>query len=122
STSQTCQVEQSSPQTSKVLLVEDNLICQRVTSKMLVRNNYSVDIANNGKEAIDMVEETINMGGYSCILMDIITPVMNGYEATKLLRERGVDIPILALTANSFNSDFKKAIDVGMDAFLTKPI
>ncbi|KAF0428707.1 PAS domain S-box protein [Gigaspora margarita] len=122
STSQTCQVEQSLPQTLKVLLVEDNLICQRVTSKMLVRNNYSVDIANNGKEAIDMVEERINMGGYSCILMDIITPVMNGYEATKLLRERGVDIPILALTANSFNSDFKKAIDVGMDAFLTKPI
>ncbi|CAG8456732.1 4928_t:CDS:2 [Dentiscutata erythropus] len=121
-TSQTYQVEQSLPQTLKVLLVEDNLICQRVTSKMLSRNNYFVDIANNGKEAIDMVEEATNMGGYSCILMDIITPVMNGYEATKLLRERGVDIPILALTANSFNSDFKKAIDVGMDAFLTKPI
>ncbi|CAG8723779.1 3838_t:CDS:2, partial [Racocetra fulgida] len=122
STSQTCQVEQPSPRTLKVLLVEDNLICQRVTSKMLIRNNYIVDIANNGKEAIDMIEATMNTKGYACILMDIITPVMNGYEATKLLRKRGVDIPILALTANSFSSDVKKALDVGMDAFLTKPI
>ncbi|CAG8633918.1 5822_t:CDS:2, partial [Racocetra persica] len=122
STSQTCQVEQPSPRTLKVLLVEDNLICQRVTSKMLIRNNYIVDIANNGKEAIDMIEATMNTKGYVCILMDIITPVMNGYEATKLLRKRGVDIPILALTANSFSSDVKKALDVGMDAFLTKPI
>ncbi|PKB98981.1 CheY-like protein [Rhizophagus irregularis] len=59
---------------------------------------------------------------YACILMDIITPVMNGYEATQILRDRGVKIPILALTANSFESDVKKAKEVGMDDFLTKPI
>ncbi|CAI2180988.1 11290_t:CDS:2 [Funneliformis geosporum] len=105
----------------KILLVEDNLVCQRVTYKMLTRNNYLVDIANHGKEAVDMVENQ-NQQQYACILMDIITPVMNGYEATQVLRERGVNIPILALTANSFESDLKKAIDVGMNDFLTKPI
>ncbi|RIA94844.1 hypothetical protein C1645_758928 [Glomus cerebriforme] len=107
----------------KILLVEDNLVCQRVTYKMLNRNNYLVDIANHGKEAVDMVEAIQKQQQqYACILMDIITPVMNGYEATQVLRDRGVKIPILALTANSFGSDVKKAKDVGMDDFLTKPI
>ncbi|CAG8702928.1 7063_t:CDS:2, partial [Funneliformis caledonium] len=107
----------------KILLVEDNLVCQRVTYKMLSRNNYLVDIANHGKEAVDIVDIYQNQNQqYACILMDIITPVMNGYEATQILRERGVDIPILALTANSFESDVKKAMDVGMNDFLTKPI
>jgi len=111
-----------SPKQLKILLVEDNLVCQRVTCKMLSRNNYLVDIANHGKEAVDMVEIIQHQQQYACILMDIITPVMNGYEATQVLRERGVDIPIIALTANSFESDVKKAMDVGMNDFLTKPI
>jgi CheY-like chemotaxis protein len=113
------------PKKLKVLLVEDNLVCQRVTYKMLNRNNYLVDIANHGKEAVDMVEavqQQQQQQQYACILMDIITPVMNGYEATQILRDRGVKIPILALTANSFGSDVKKAKEVGMDDFLTKPI
>nr|CAG8469652.1 4965_t:CDS:2 [Entrophospora candida] len=122
-----------------VLLVEDNLVCQRVTSKMLLRNNFTVELANHGKEAVEMVDNGDKFWnddgnndnkviynaddiGYCCILMDIITPVMNGYEATKLLRDNGIDIPILALTANSFGSDVKKSTEVGMDAFLTKPI
>ncbi|GBC36250.2 PAS domain S-box protein [Rhizophagus irregularis DAOM 181602=DAOM 197198] len=112
------------PKKLRILLVEDNLVCQRVTYKMLNRNNYSVDIANHGKEAVDMVEavQQQQQQQYACILMDIITPVMNGYEATQILRDRGVKIPILALTANSFESDVKKAKEVGMDDFLTKPI
>ncbi|GBB93556.1 hypothetical protein RclHR1_21970001 [Rhizophagus clarus] len=113
------------PKKLKILLVEDNLVCQRVTYKMLNRNNYLVDIANHGKESVDMVEalqQQQHQQQYACILMDIITPVMNGYEATQILRDRGVKIPILALTANSFESDVKRAKDVGMDDFLTKPI
>ncbi|CAJ0880085.1 12585_t:CDS:2, partial [Entrophospora sp. SA101] len=76
------------------------------------------DDGNNDNKVIYNADDI----GYCCILMDIITPVMNGYEATKLLRDNGIDIPILALTANSFGSDVKKSTEVGMDAFLTKPI
>ncbi|CAH1763629.1 8475_t:CDS:2 [Entrophospora sp. SA101] len=123
-------------------LIMSAYLAQRVTSKMLLRNNFTVELANHVEVSgtdnvkVDNGDKFWNDDGnndnkviynaddigYCCILMDIITPVMNGYEATKLLRDNGIDIPILALTANSFGSDVKKSTEVGMDAFLTKPI
>jgi len=104
----------------RALLVEDNLINQEVASMMLKRVAIEVDIANNGQEAIEKYFE--NPSRYDLILMDLQMPLMGGYEATRLIRERDKDIPIIALTAAAMIEDKQKAIDAGMNEHLGKPI
>jgi signal transduction histidine kinase/CheY-like chemotaxis protein len=104
-----------------VLLVEDNLINVMVAKKFLSKWNLKVDVAENGKIALDKVESN----EYEIILMDLNMPVMDGYTATQEIRElrdtKYKTIPIIALSASAVAGFRQKAIDAGMDAFVTKP-
>ncbi|MCG8315033.1 MAG: response regulator, partial [Pseudomonadales bacterium] len=106
----------------KVLLVEDNLINQKVSVRILEKLDCVVDIANDGLEAL----EKYNSNQYDLILMDCEMPVMNGYEATRLIREKeqfsGQHTPIIALTASAMESDRRRCLEAGMDAHEVKPV
>jgi len=106
----------------KILVVEDNLINQKITKSFLVRMNHTVTIVNNGKEAVDIFEKEY----FDCILMDIQMPVMDGIQATKSIREKEkikkTNIPIVAVSANLMVEEETKIIDAGMNDFIPKPI
>ena len=103
-----------------VLLVEDNNINQLVTGEMLTNLGLTFDIAEDGKQAVQKVE---NSPQYDLVLMDVQMPVMDGYEATAKLREKGfTSIPIIGLSANAMKEDKQSAMDAGMNDYLTKPI
>ena len=106
-----------------ILLVEDNLLNQRIVTFSLKKYNHEVTIANNGLEAVEMFHDE----KYDVILMDIMMPVMDGLEATVKIREVERDqkiekrTPIIALTANTMDNDRDKCISYGMDEFMAKP-
>lgn len=102
----------------KILLVEDNELNYEIAKTVLEEAGFRVDGASNGKEAIDKASDNT----YDVILMDIQMPIMDGYEATKELRRLGNRTPIIAMTANAFSEDKKKAKEVGMDGYIAKPI
>lgn len=102
-----------------VLLVEDNLINQKIAEKMLGRIGLDVEIVTNGQEAIDWMTE--NKEKVHLILMDIQMPVMNGLDATRELRKMNIDTPIVALTANALKGDRDICIEAGMNDYVGKP-
>jgi PAS domain S-box-containing protein len=104
----------------RVLLVEDNLVNRKVALSMLKKLVLEVEMAVDGREA---VERCAQQGGYDLILMDCQMPVMDGYAATRAIREQesGRHTPIIALTANAMKSDRQKCLDAGMDEYLAKP-
>ncbi len=102
----------------QILLVEDNLINQQIVQEMIEAEGVFVSIANNGKEAIKMVKNN----SFDAILMDIQMPEMDGYEATKLIRESYAKIPIIAMTANAMRGDREKCLTAGMNDYISKPI
>ena len=103
-----------------ILLVEDNNINQLVTGEMLSNLGLTFDVAEDGKQAVYKVE---NAPHYDLVLMDVQMPVMDGYEATNQLREKGfTHIPIIGLSANAMKEDKQSALDAGMNDYLTKPI
>lgn len=104
----------------KLLLVEDNKLNQKLIESSLRRFGYSIDIANNGVEAV----EKFRPGKYDVILMDIMMPVMDGFEATSKIRsmETRIKTPIIALTANTLNYDREKCLSSGMDEYISKPL
>ena len=108
-----------------ILLVEDNELNSEITVEILNGYGCQVDTAENGAEAVEKIKNS-KPGNYDLVLMDVQMPVMNGYEATKQIRALNdpalAGIPILAMTANAFDEDRKKALECGMDGFLTKPI
>ncbi len=103
-----------------ILLVEDNEINQEVASMMLNRVGIDVEIANNGREAVE--KYLANRDKYSLILMDLQMPIMGGYEAAKIIREHNKEIPIIALSAAAMTQDKQKVSDAGMNDHLGKPI
>jgi len=105
---------------TRILLVEDNLINQEVARELLDEVDLNIEIASNGKEAVEMV----NAGDYDLILMDVRMPVMDGIEATRQIREQFPDkkLPIIAMTANAFSEDQKQCLDAGMDDFIANPV
>ncbi len=105
---------------SRVLLVEDNEINRQIIREIVESEGIFTDSAHNGKEAVRIIEKVSNK--YDIILMDIQMPVMDGYEATQVLRKRGVTIPIIALTADAATHVKEKAFAVGMNDYITKPI
>ena len=109
----------------RVLLVEDNELNSEIATEILTEYGFIVDTAENGAEALEKVS-TSKPGTYDLVLMDVQMPVMNGYEATKCIRKLKdpalANISILAMTANAFDEDRKKALESGMDGFLSKPI
>lgn len=106
----------------RVLLVEDNPLNQMVTRKLLNSWGIEIDIANNGREGIEMLRDQ----AYDLVLMDIQMPEMDGYEATRFIRHElpapKRDIPILALTANAFSGSDDACREAGMNDYLAKPI
>ena len=102
----------------KILLVEDNELNFEIAKTVLEEAGFIIDGASNGKEAVDKATNNT----YDVILMDIQMPIMDGYEATKELRRLGNRTPIIAMTANAFSEDRRKAKEVGMDGYIPKPI
>lgn len=104
-----------------ILIVEDDKASQMVIYNLFRKNGHISDIANNGREALRMIENK----KYDLILMDIQMPIMDGIEATKIIRksEENEDkhIPIIALTAYALKGDREKLLDVGMDSYISKP-
>ncbi|MCM1299333.1 MAG: response regulator [Firmicutes bacterium] len=111
--------------TGRILLTEDNELNQEIAVAILEDAGFSVEVANNGAEAIEKLKQS-EAGYYQLVLMDIQMPVMNGYEAAKGIRkleDKAVaSIPILAMTANAFEEDKLEALRSGMNGHIAKPI
>lgn len=109
----------------KILLVEDNLINREIETKLLQEIGFSIETAEDGNIAVEKVKKSKH-GEYALILMDIQMPVMDGREATRNIRNLRDPVlsrlPIIALSADAFESDKQKSIDSGMDAHLAKPL
>lgn len=116
----------------RILVAEDNLINQKLTVRILEKLGYQSDVVENGQEALTALDR----GSYALVLMDCQMPVVDGFEATKLLRQREAavqenaasgspnicHIPIVALTANAMRGDRERCLAAGMDDYLTKPV
>ena len=113
-------VDLSVIQGASILLVEDNLLNQQVAKEVLEEAGAVVAIANNGKEALDLLADK----HFDCILMDAQMPVMDGLEATRRIRSNSkfASIRIIAMTANAGRENWTRCLDAGMDDFITKPI
>ncbi|MGR5176344.1 response regulator [Vibrio mediterranei] len=108
----------------RVLLVEDNLVNQKVASLHLEKAGFEFVIAGDGKEAVDVYERD---SGFDVILMDCMMPIMDGFHATKAIRAiedaQGLKpTPIIALTASVVDDDIQKCFEAGMDAYVPKPV
>jgi len=105
----------------KLLLVEDNLLNQKLIFLNLNKFGFKITVANNGAEALEKVKED----RYDLILMDLMMPVMDGLEATQEIRlfeeSTNYHTPIIGLTANTFDADREKCLAIGMDEFMSKP-
>jgi CheY-like chemotaxis protein len=106
-----------------ILLVEDNELNQKLMKITLKRYNYEVEIANNGVEGVELFKNK----KFDLILMDLMMPLMDGFEATKEIRRIELEdkarpyTPIIAFTANTLNNDYDKCVSGGMDNILEKP-
>jgi two-component system, sensor histidine kinase and response regulator len=100
-----------------ILLVEDVIVNQLVATGLMSGYNLNVDIANNGQEAIEKQQQK----QYDLILMDCQMPIMDGFDATRKIREMGDKTTIIALTANALSSDREKCLNAGMNDYLAKP-
>jgi two-component system, sensor histidine kinase and response regulator len=106
----------------RILVVEDDLVNQKIISALLQRQGCEVTVAPNGKAAVDCVDAE----DFDIVIMDIQMPEMDGFEATRLIREReaetGKRVPIVACTAHALPGYRERCLAAGMDGFLTKPI
>ncbi len=114
-------VREEIKQSVRILLVEDNLVNQKLANMMLTKAGYSVEIAANGKLAVEAFRSAPDK--FDTILMDVQMPEMDGYEATQKIRSLGfTDIPIIAMTANAMKGDRELCLEAGMSDYITKPI
>ncbi len=108
----------------RVLLVEDNLINQRVATALLERQGFAVRVAANGAQAVD--EWSLNPEGFDVVLMDVQMPIMDGFQATAAIRARerdtGRHVPIIAVTAHTRSASRDRCLAAGMDGYIEKPI
>jgi len=116
-----------------ILLVEDNEINQQVATELLRDEGFFISVADNGKKAVEAVLSSSREDSYDVVLMDLQMPIMDGYEATRRIREWETNrqssiinhqspIPIIAMTADAMSGVREKVIDIGMNDYVTKPI
>ena len=106
---------------ARILVVEDNVVNQLVARGILVSLGYRPEVAQNGAEALELLARE----SYDAVLMDVQMPVLDGYAATRTLREResaGAHVPVIAMTAAAVDGERERCLAAGMDEFLTKPI
>jgi CheY-like chemotaxis protein len=101
----------------KILIAEDN-DSNYILMTYILKKYYQFERAKNGQEAVEMADK----GEYDIVLMDIKMPIMDGLEATKAIKAKFPDLPIVALTANAFDSDRQLALEAGCNDFLSKPV
>lgn len=102
----------------KILVVEDDRNAAKLTRIMLNNAGYQVELANNGEEALRVLDNVY----IDLILLDVMMPEMNGYELTEIIRSNGLDVPILMVTAKQLAEDKYQGFIAGADDFLTKPV
>jgi two-component system, sensor histidine kinase and response regulator len=112
----------SPERTLRVLLVEDNLVNQKVACGLLARHGHEVVVAENGRVALKVLERS----DFDVVLMDVQMPEMDGFEATAAIRRSeagtGRRLPIVALTANALQGDRERCLEAGMDGYVPKPV
>jgi signal transduction histidine kinase/CheY-like chemotaxis protein len=102
----------------KILLAEDNPVNQQLMQVLLRKMGYEINLVENGKLAVEALEKA----SYDIILMDIQMPEMNGLEATRAIRQKGIKTPIVAITANALKGDREQCLEAGCDDYLSKPV
>jgi len=107
---------------ARLLLVEDNLVNQKVVLAMLRKRGYQIEIANDGREALEKLETAATP--YDLVLMDIQMPVLDGLETTRVLRRdpRWEKLPVVAMTAHAMTGDREKCLEAGMNGYISKPV
>ena len=102
----------------RILLAEDNIINQKVATRILQKMGYRADVVGNGAEAVKAVQDV----SYDVVLMDVQMPVMDGFEATRQICKNDTRPQIIAMTANAMKGDREKCLEAGMDNYIAKPI
>jgi signal transduction histidine kinase/CheY-like chemotaxis protein/HPt (histidine-containing phosphotransfer) domain-containing protein len=105
----------------RVLVVEDNVVNQKVVLAMLRKRMYQIDVASDGREALNLLESA---EPYDVVLMDVQMPILDGLETTRIIRKdlRWTSLPILAMTAHAMNGDRERCLQAGMNGYISKPI
>ncbi len=113
-------VREEIKQSTRILLAEDNLVNQKLATMMLLKAGYTVEVVNNGEQAVDFFQREPEQ--FDIILMDVQMPEMDGLEATRRIRSGGHTIPIVAMTAFTMPGDREKCLEAGMNDYISKPI
>ncbi len=105
----------------RILVVEDNHVNQKVVTAVLRKRGFFIELANDGQEALQKLETS---GGFDLVLMDVQMPVLDGLEATRLIRKeaRWNSLPIVAMTAHAMNGDKERCLEAGMNGYISKPV
>ncbi|HYL36842.1 MAG TPA: response regulator [Bryobacteraceae bacterium] len=105
----------------RILVVEDNQVNQRVVTAVLRKRGYSIQLATNGKHALDRLQQDLD---YDLVLMDVQMPVLDGLETTRIIRKdpRWKELPIVAMTAHAMTGDRDRCLEAGMSAYISKPV
>ncbi len=113
-------IEPAGVRIRRILITEDNPVNQLIAQKQLERLGFEVDVADNGLEALAAIDRR----RYDLVFMDCQMPMLDGYEATRRIRERlnGQPLPVIALTAHNLDSDRERCLAAGMDDYLAKPL
>jgi len=109
-----------SPHAARILVVEDNHVNQKVVTAVLRKRGFSIELANDGREALNKLAN----GGFDLVLMDVQMPVLDGLEATRLIRKdaRWNRLPIVAMTAHAMTGDKERCLEAGMNGYISKPV
>ncbi len=106
---------------ARILIVEDNLVNQKVVTAVLRKRGYTIELANDGMEALSKLEK---QEGFDLVLMDVQMPVLDGLETTRRIRQekRWHGLPIVAMTAHAMNGDRERCLEAGMNGYISKPV